>query len=392
MSEPIFASAEGQNLKKLPLPATHRFKSLDSIRGLAALAVLFGHISGMFIWPEKWIKWMKWPLLNMAFDGRSAVTMFFVLSGFVLAYPYVSGAGARLNVPLFYARRIIRIWLPWFCAFVLALICRCWLFQPFATHPPANCSYWQLPVRWQEVLLQCVFLFHNGPGQILPQDWSLGIELIGSALIPLLVILAWKPLHWLWLSLLAAVLFVIVPQESYFNSGSFYTSFILGVLLARHHGALIAKMKQLKFHHRLFVLLAGVALYQARRIEDHFGYNEAMADQVAWVICSIGCVFIIAASLSSRRIDAFLITRPVLWVGHISYSIYLLQSMVIICFLPPLFAALNRLGFGASPWLLPFSWVCGLTLTLALAWPFYLLVEVPSVNLGRTLSSKSKNK
>ncbi len=373
-------------------PSVQRIETLDSIRGLAALAVLFGHAIGMFLWPAGWVQWTKYPLLNAAFfDGRSAVTMFFVLSGFVLARPYVSGPRAALNIPVFYIRRIIRIWLPWFCAFALSLICRLWLFHVYPTRPKDIFVFWQQPIRWQEILLQCGFLFHSLTARLVPQDWSLGVELIGSALIPLFVALARRPLHWLWLSLLALALYFVVPRDDLFSSGCYYVSFILGVLLARHHERLIAWLKQLNFYCRSGLLLVGLALYEMRRAEDHFGFNGWTADRIAWVICSVGCVFIIAATLSSRRIGAFLTIRPVVWIGRVSYSIYLLQFIVLLCIMPPLFAWLNRMGFGPSPWMLPLDVFTALVLTLALAWPFYRVAELPSIDLGHWVSAKLKN-
>ena len=240
------------------------------------------------------------------------------------------------------------------------------------------------------ILQQCVFQLHDAPGQIMPQDWSLGVELIGSALIPFFVIVARRRWHWLWFGLLGTGFFFLINRGDYFNSGSYYVSFILGVLLARHHDRLVAKMKQSKLHFRLAVLLAGVALYEARRVADHLGWNTWTADRITWVICSVGCVLIMAASLSSRRMGGFLTTGPVLWVGRISYSVYLLQFIPLLCILPATFAWLNRLGVGPSLWMLPFSLFIGLVITLALSWLFYRYVEVPSIELGRRASAKLK--
>lgn len=63
---------------------SNRIESLDSIRGIAALAVLMGHTVGSFAWP---LAWSKIPFINIFFEGYPAVIMFFVLSGFVLSRP-----------------------------------------------------------------------------------------------------------------------------------------------------------------------------------------------------------------------------------------------------------------------------------------------------------------
>ena len=335
-----------QNIKSLPEPKSHRLEILDSIRGLAASAVLLFHTSGAFLWPPSWTKWTRLPFINMAFDGRDAVTMFFVLSGFVLARPYVSEISKPLNVPIFYLRRITRIWLPWFSVFLISLFFRCFIFRTVSTQPPANYWTWQHPVQLKDLLLQCAFCFHNLKEQCVPQDWSLGIELVGSALIPILVFLTRKRLHLIWMALLGVAL--ATTQQNFYNCGTYYISFILGVLLARHSPALIVKIKQFKLFPQFLILLVGAMLYQTRRLEDHFSYNDLTADKVAWISSSFGCAIIITACLSSRRISAALTRKPVLWIGKVSFSVYLLQNIVILCFLPPIFAVLNRVGFGAS--------------------------------------------
>src|SRR5271156_5465308 len=116
--------------------ASQRLESLDSIRGLAALSVLLGHTLGMFNWPTTYINWRGWPVLNMITDGRSAVAMFFVLSGFVLARPFLTTPQKTMNIPAFYFRRITRIWLPWFFVFIASLAARHWLMRDYQTHPP----------------------------------------------------------------------------------------------------------------------------------------------------------------------------------------------------------------------------------------------------------------
>ena len=58
-----------------------RLSALDSLRGLASLAVLFGHTLLVF---QCELSYSQWFLIHNLFDGRSAVTLFFVLSGLVL--------------------------------------------------------------------------------------------------------------------------------------------------------------------------------------------------------------------------------------------------------------------------------------------------------------------
>ncbi|WP_244832356.1 acyltransferase [Caballeronia sp. TF1N1] len=88
------------NKKKLSggaLPA------LTSIRFVAALTVVLSHFSerGLFDLPK--------PIFDLVDGGRSAVSMFFVLSGFILAYTYRSQLASTGPRP-FYVARFARIY------------------------------------------------------------------------------------------------------------------------------------------------------------------------------------------------------------------------------------------------------------------------------------------
>src|SRR5258708_5514461 len=98
-------------------PASKRIEFLDTIRGLAALAVLLSH-SFIFAWPGQVSWFFNLPFINIFFNGKEAVTVFFVLSGFVLSRPFCGNDGPvrTINLPVFYLKRFTRIWLPWFFA------------------------------------------------------------------------------------------------------------------------------------------------------------------------------------------------------------------------------------------------------------------------------------
>lgn len=370
-----------------------RLECLDSIRGLAALAVLFCHVRDFtFCWPIEWVHWTRYPMLRLPFEGRGAVAMFFVLSGFVLARPYISG-GAKFNLPAFYIRRFIRIYFPWFCAFVLTLICRCFLYFDFGTQPPQNKFAWQDPVALKDILLQSVFFHYWLGGHLLPQGWSLGIELIGSALIPLFVAIAVRPRHLFWFLGLGIASVALVPQNANNpGGGGFYASFILGVLLVRHQDALVNWLRRLGPGRRVLFLLSGLFAYQSQRIADHFGFNDLGTAGIVWVFMSVGSAAIVLATLSSRRITHYLTLKPVLWIGKASYSIYLLQMITLCCVLPAAIAVLNKLGFKASFWMFPFCLVIAFAVTAAMAAPFYEFVERPSIELGHQISARLKKR
>lgn len=363
-----------------------RIEYLDSMRGLAALAVLLGH-SLIFQWPKVVDRAVNWPVLNMAFDGRAAVAMFFVLSGFVLTRPYfVTMAGLpprKIFLPSFYLRRLTRIWLPWLAAFGLSAMAQITIFRPCPTVPPTNDWYgwfWQTPLTWGNFFRQCIYNLHAAGTLLLPQDWSLGVELKASAMLPVFIFLAHKLTPWSLFGV-AALLVALLP------TGHYYASFILGVLLAQQGDNILRWLQPKPFSIKLGLLLAGLALYETNHVGTVvLGHPEMV--KYFWLGTSLGCALILLASMSSRRIQAALKWSPVMFLGRISYSVYLLQFIVILCLLPWLIHALNALGIQRTLCLLPLSLAGSISMTVVLSALNYRWVEMPCIDLGHRLSKK----
>jgi len=80
--------------------------------------------------------------------------------------------------------------------------------------------------------------------------------------------------------------------------------------------------------------------------------------------------------------------KPFLYLGRVSYSLYLLQMIVLICLAPRFMSCLNQLGV-TSPILLQVLMLLLVTgVCLALADISERWIEAPCVRLGRWLSLK----
>src|ERR1700744_2912568 len=87
------------------LPA--RIPELDGLRGLAVLGVFFYHCKPRLAGT---------PLYHGSLWGWSGVTLFFVLSGFLITSILLESQGKPHYFRNFYARRILRIWPIYFLA------------------------------------------------------------------------------------------------------------------------------------------------------------------------------------------------------------------------------------------------------------------------------------
>src|ERR1700733_3820300 len=101
------------------VPARHeRLYALDSLRGIAAVVVMLRHL--LIAVPEtvqaQLPLWVTLNPLRIFLNSYFAVTLFFVLSGYVLAPPFFAKA-RPLYFP-FIIKRLCRIYLP----FVFAIL------------------------------------------------------------------------------------------------------------------------------------------------------------------------------------------------------------------------------------------------------------------------------
>ncbi|MBV9229291.1 MAG: acyltransferase, partial [Chloroflexi bacterium] len=162
---------------------------LDGVRAFACLIVIWFHIYRI---PRDLQLWITQPsdhlLLNsFLFFGKYGVTLFFVLSGFLLFIPFAKALLFEQTWPStrqFYLRRFFRI-LP---AYYLSLILIVLLLQR---------QYLQ-PQRWQELALFFVFLMDSSHAtfkQLNAPFWTLAVEWQYYMPLPWLV-LSMRPLVW----------------------------------------------------------------------------------------------------------------------------------------------------------------------------------------------------
>ncbi len=154
---------------------------LDGLRGLAILMVVFCH--GVFANPQG-AGWMNW-LAYLASGGHLGVQVFFVLSGFLIAYPFCrarAGDTAAWYVPGYVTRRLLKIVPPFYLTIVLLCAGYFWRYRDmdyvttgakwavgiphlFYVAHPFNWSFWSL---WAEigfyVLLPLAFWLTRGRG------------------------------------------------------------------------------------------------------------------------------------------------------------------------------------------------------------------------------------
>jgi peptidoglycan/LPS O-acetylase OafA/YrhL len=340
-----------------------RIGKLDSVRGIAALMVLIGHCTlpvnldttGMFFW------------LPIFWDGSDAVIMFFLLSGYVLALQLDSPN--RPTFRGFLVRRILRIWPAYAATILLAYLALRGLSLPSASYT-AQRGASQVPGLLD--LLQNL-LMSGSPYAIDSPVWSLFVEMRLSIIFPLLFLLSVQA------SFFRAVLLSItlsiagsrlvhwdMPQLliSLAEASRYLCLFVVGALLIRADNPVASLYRRLPLTARAAGLIVALLLVMSRFVP----IGLPATNYLPW----IGVTLLFIYCLYSRLADRLLNQGSMLFLGRISYGVYLVHF--------PIVQIAN--AYVPRPW----SLLLVLSLSVLLGWAINVWIEQPMIWLGRKLS------
>lgn len=361
-----------------------RLEYLDAVRGLAAMTVVWSHYIVAFGMPSGLAAVATNSPLHIWWDGFAAVSLFFVLSGYVLSLRFLriddSDSFREWGLPAYVVRRAFRLWAPYLA---ILLISACvWRYTAVRTHTllPASAwiqSFWTSAPGTHGVLRQMMLLRPWDSHELIdrifplvPQAWTLSVELSLSLLVPVGVLLARRGSGWLLFFALVAV------ATSALNRYAIH--FALGIVLARNAQAWIARLERRRALHAL-CLVTGVALYTFRYTLPVY-LPRWFAPFPIWQVTAVGSALLLLSIMASPRARQVLGKGVLSFLGRISYSIYLTHFAILICLTPRVLAWYR--GTNVS-----LAWTIGLLATTGLTVSgsavLYWLVERPSIQWGR---------
>ncbi|HEY2154528.1 MAG TPA: acyltransferase [Isosphaeraceae bacterium] len=370
--------------------AGRRYLSLDSVRGLAALCVVFTHMFGpVYFKTDASLSTMNPALvlfqvtpLRVLWHAGAAVIIFFVLSGFVLSLPYCDGRPPRYGPYL--VRRTCRIYIPYIVAVGCAVALKLALYHgPFPASREMN-QEWGLPTTARS-LLDHLALITSTDQRYDPVTWSLTHEMRISIVFPLImaVVLGLPTAVTVLLALAGVVVGIrgdsLLRSHLHWNIDVFLTviyipMFIAGALVARHRTALAGRFAALAWPIRLALALVAISLLA---YHDLIPFNIARLP-VQLYAQTLGAAMLIVVALGWARCSDWL-SRPVpVFLGRISYSLYLYHLLVLLAL-----ANLIR-----APWPNSYVPLLAFCLTIPVSYLAYRLIEEPSIGLGRSLARR----
>lgn len=329
----VTAQLERVSRGPLDAPTKLRFDSIDGLRGLACLMVVFYH-SWTSVGEPWWLSVRlgahRIGLPNLLERGWGGVDLFFVLSGFCLAFPIVSRPDKNTDWKRYFRARFRRILPPFWSAvavFLLAgLIVRHFDLKLFMFNPAA---------RWpgKKALLACLSLVSIGPENTVINGsfWTLLIEWRWYFLFPILI--------WIWRRGRGPAVFATGVAAS-----AFYLAFLAhrdlpalkfwmnrdvlkylplfcgGIWAAQMtaHGPRHPIERWLVRYAPLGILLSIVAIF----ISTPDG-KQNIPRLLTWGPFAIFCVI---AAVNNRHVCRALCWKPLVWVGIFSYSLYVIHQ------------------------------------------------------------------
>lgn len=402
------------------MPITRqRFEFLEGTRGIAALQVVILHYCAVFLsyfakvggpTHYQWESDLRGTPLFFLADGYTAVCVFFLMSGFVLAPSFID---PRLSVLKQAIKRFIRLFLPVSAAVILAIALSLAI-------PSVKVEVVQLSQSpWVSALFENALTPASLLKEFLASSTILGYEgislfsgLVGLSPRPILspVKISVNPPLWtihieFWCSIaLIAVgytcrkfpkhvfgpLFVLVL----WLSGTHWLSlFLIGfaAYLGRH--ALLGKMSTMKVTLGLLFLTAG--LYFSTCV-DAAEFNIALSAISAFSLLKAGSAAQLQSEFSAVLILAGVVLLPPvrlalsggvpMWLGKISFSLYLVHFPILFTVGFPVFLGLiHYFPYGVAAAL---TFVSVGAMTIVVAYAFQKFIDRTAIQISRKVTGR----
>ncbi|HWT51938.1 MAG TPA: acyltransferase [Caulobacter sp.] len=341
---------------------TRHIPELQSLRGLAACVVMVHHALRTIDGANASF-WISEKILN----AHAAVVIFFVLSGYVLTLSLHTKKMTPKTVGSFWIRRAFRIYPALIVASLLGLI----YFFLLSSFIIAGQSAWMnenyLPSSFSTFHVALSFMGVNG--FLLPQSWTITVELVVSILLPVMVLIMARGRAWGIATIAALAALSIMFGAGVKQVPLYLVCFAIGAA-----PALYPEFRAVKLNTAV-IALAALALLFFRHLAP-WQYHDPLPSLVEAVASAVLIVRI------SNQPPTFMRARPLTLVGDWSYSIYLFHlpiafALAKITLLSPLRNAPDAAATAVA--------LTTTAITVAVSAVTYNLVELPPIRISKEI-------
>lgn len=336
----------GENFLK-----SNRIESLDSLRGIAAMIVVIFHCLlsyTAFYYANYDYEFNNWLMgiftlspLHTIWAGKEAVLLFFVLSGFVLMIPFANNR-KPLYLP-YLIKRICRIYIPYIVIMLVSVFIAVlfWEYNTLNDLSPTFANRWEHEVSLKSIIAY-IAMFNIDTANVNGVVWTLFIEMKVSLYLPLFLLLIAK-LEWKKGLIIALIIntglhlgfgyanenvsfLPIKAFVAFFNESFYYNYFfILGAVLAKERNKLMA-YSHVSGYAKVVLLLLSLVLINSRWISL---ITTMYLENIENFVTALGFALLFLVVLTSKTVDEFLTKKYLLYLGKISFSLYLVHIPVL---------------------------------------------------------------
>jgi peptidoglycan/LPS O-acetylase OafA/YrhL len=381
----------------------NRISQLDSLRGIAAMIVVIFHCLLSFSifynanyneqYANGFIKLMVISPLHTFWAGNEAVLLFFVLSGFVLSIPFMEGRAPKYRA--YIIKRVFRIYVPYIVVMAASVI----LVTVFASYKdfpelsPIFDGRWDHSISLKAIVAY-VFMINYDTANVNGVVWTLYHEMRISIIFPLFMLaivnLGWKSGFSISIAVTAFMWVVLRFVATGVNNDMissvvtdfrwtvyYFIFFILGSFIARFRTEIFNELKNRTLTKSL-ILIASLILVNFKWIYEIIDVRSVHIDNF---IPSLGIALLFCVAISSARMIKILNFKPFLWLGKISYSLYL-THIIVIMLTSILLSRIVPIGllFISIP-----------LLTLPVAYLSHKFIETKAIKFGYIIASQTNN-
>ena len=340
----------------------------DSIRGIASVSVVIAHYLAAFypytilgsqgIYPQRtvWEIIIFMPPFGPLVHGPISVWLFFILSGYVLSYGYLGEPLNIIRILDAMLRRPIR--LGGIVLFTIFLSSNLWWFHLYfnaavaglSHSKPWFSSFWEGEILPYKVLIDIITAMFKKAELYNPPFWTIRVELYGSLLIFLLMLVAGR-LKYRLLLFLAVTISLLTVKSEFSRCSGLITGVMVADFVKTHNFIIRLKAKN------LFSVILGLAflyfssyerLSRNIYVKEHvYAFIPKDSELGLYPLLSALSLFLLV--ITNDRLKSFLQHPLFQFLGKISYAMYAIHFIILGSVSSWLFLMLNhRLPYGLS--------------------------------------------
>jgi len=350
-----------------------RVSSLDGLRGLLALLVFFQHFGIMHCWTRTGL-WDEPAEVVFANMGRVGVMGFFMITGFLFVRRLMT-ADASIDWGRFYLARVFRI-VPLY-AFAVALVVLFSLWGQGGIVADHGGSLVRDLMAWAFFVGGAVNGYPHSNVVLAFSDWTLRYEWAFYLSLPLIFVLLRRARWLLFIGAAVALVCGGLPADIRPVGARHMHLFVFGGIVAGLAcSSPLPNTRSINFVAKSLILLGFALAFFCPPWLRGMTWQAVLVLPFVWAVCS------------GESFWGVLEWRSSLWLGELSYGIYLLHGPVLFLVHVVIYPELAMVPRATHLWLMPvLTGVIVLCASLA-----HRFVEVPGLLVGRWLDGRMRAK